>query len=552
MLDFCMFRTRWKLGGDGITCRRNYSANELLNSLKALDSRPRKRRRKIQTRIALKQITEIVSKFSEEQRTAVKAIGLGGILNLSCTKLNHGICEWLVNNFDPDTHSLTVHGRKFYITKSHVEKCLGINGQCNIVSMDSVEGFREMYTDLGVTKGFVEIKGLLVYLLKSTVANEEFKRKFALYILGSFLCPTTKPAVHESLIHLVSDIRAMENVNWARITLEFLCNAIRGQRTHSRVHANGCLFFLLVFYLERVSPTGFHQIPRTDRPLLFWSDRQIKDVLRRFKKIGGYMRQGVGVIFTMEEESMDGGKDKTNGKASSSHQIPNVVLHDMKSTLDKVVDLLERQTTVFERYFGDQVANNQYRVANKKQASNDKHSVQLNRNSRSPYKGERMSTPRTFRTHEGVVDPMKGQGDGTKVNKYGPIFLQNEYDGFHTTPQGTPQGKTRTPKGNSKNGVDDVPFSPSLSPLSGFKPMVALSRGRKRKITNPTLRRSLRLSNYEPPDLRPRAELKKGPLLSSPYTRDGRNKRKPDNKSGRAQSPIAVDDVKFNVNSPYV
>ncbi|KAH7841989.1 hypothetical protein Vadar_000235 [Vaccinium darrowii] len=119
------------------------SANELLSSLKALDSRPRKRRRKIQTRIALKQITEIVSKFSEEQRTAVKAIGLGGILNLSCTKLNHGICE-------------------------------------------CVEGFREMCTDLGVTKGFVEIKGLQVYLLKSTVANEEFKRKFALYILGSY------------------------------------------------------------------------------------------------------------------------------------------------------------------------------------------------------------------------------------------------------------------------------------------------------------------------------------------------------------------------------
>ncbi|KAH7864644.1 hypothetical protein Vadar_032114 [Vaccinium darrowii] len=533
------------------------SANELLSSLKALDSRPRKRRRKIQTRIALKQITEIVSKFSEEQRTAVKAVGLGGILDLSCTKLNHGICEWLVNNFDPDTHSLTVHGRKFVITESHVEECLGINGQGNIVSMNSVEGFHEMCIDLGVSKGFVEIKGLLVYLLKTTVADEGFKRKFALYILGSFLCPTTKPAVHESLINLVSDVGAMENVNWARITLEFRCNAIRGQRTHSRVHANGCLFLLSVFYLERVSPTGFHQIPRTDRPLLFWGDREIKDVLRRFKKIGGYMKQGVGVIFTKEEVSMDDGEDKTNGKASNSHQIPNVVLHDMKSTLDKVADLLERQTTVFERYFGYQVANNQYRmannhdeVANKKQASNNKHSVQLNQNSRSPHTGERMSTPRTFRTHDGVVDHTKGQGDGTKDNKYGPIFPQNEYDGFQSIPHGTSQGKTHTPKRNYENGVDDVPFSPSPSPLSGFKPSVGLSRGRKRKITKPTLRCSLRLSNYEPPDLRPRAELKKGPLLSSPYTRDGRKNRKPGNKSGCAQSPIVVDDVKFDVNSP--
>ncbi|KAH7840297.1 hypothetical protein Vadar_015285 [Vaccinium darrowii] len=420
------------------------SANELLTSLKALDSRPRKRRRKIQTRIAFKQITEIVSKFSEEQRTVVKAIGLGGILDLSCTKLNHGICKWLVNNFDPDTHSLTVHGQKFAITESHVEESLGINGQGNIVSMNSVEGFCEMCTDLRVTKGFVEIKGLLVYLLKTTVANEGFKRKFALYISGSFLCPTTKPVVHESLIHLVSDVGAMVNVNWARIT-----HRVSMQRYLWAMDSQSCT-------RERLS------IPSIDRPLLFWGDRQIKDVLRRFKKIGGYMKQGVGIIFTRDEESMEDGKDKTNGKASSSHQIPNVVIHDMKSTLDKVADLLERQTT------------------------------------------------------------------------------------------STPQGKTHTPKRNYEDGVDDIPFSPSPSPVSGFKPRVALSRGRKRKVTKPTLRRSLRLSNYEPPNLQPHAELKKGPLLSSPYTRDGHKKRKPDNKSGRAQSPILVDDVKFDVNFPYV
>lgn len=197
-------------------------------------------------RLALNQIVVIVRKFSEEQCTAVKAIGLGGILDLSCTKLNHEICQWLVNNFDPDSQSLTVHGRTFVMTESHVGKCLGISEQGKIVLMNSPQAYPKLSKLLGVTKGFVQISGLVVYLLSEKVADEDFKRKFALYILGSFLFPTTKPVVHESLIHLVSEVGALENVNWARITLDFLCKAIQGQRTNNRVHANGCLFLLLV------------------------------------------------------------------------------------------------------------------------------------------------------------------------------------------------------------------------------------------------------------------------------------------------------------------
>lgn len=202
--------------------------------------------RKIQTRIALNQIKEIVDKFNDDQRNAIKLIGLGGILELRCTMLNHGLCQWLVDKFDPDKSSLNVHGREFVLTESNVHECLGINAKGNTHKMKIADGFEKLCTDLGVSKGGVHFQQLTGYLGSVKEVDDEFKMKFALYLLGSFLCPTTKPAVNQSYIHLVSDVRGMENVNWAKITLDFLCQGIRVQRSNGLVQANGCLFLLLV------------------------------------------------------------------------------------------------------------------------------------------------------------------------------------------------------------------------------------------------------------------------------------------------------------------
>lgn len=114
-----------------------------------------------------------------------------------------------------------------------------------------------------------------------------------------------------------------------------------------------------------MSPTSF-EMPRTNPRLGVWGDTQIKDALRQFKEIGGYMKEGVGVHITRDEESMEDRTKKPDCIAHcSSHQIPNADIVDIKSILNNVVDILERQTRVFERLVGSQVGNNEHEVANK-------------------------------------------------------------------------------------------------------------------------------------------------------------------------------------------
>ena len=76
--------------------------------------------------MSLPTIVEIVKNLSKDQIDAVKEIGFGKLLDLNCKHLDHEICGWLVNNFDPTECSLTVHGRTVAITALDVQKNVGI------------------------------------------------------------------------------------------------------------------------------------------------------------------------------------------------------------------------------------------------------------------------------------------------------------------------------------------------------------------------------------------------------------------------------------------
>ncbi|KAE9445824.1 hypothetical protein C3L33_22275, partial [Rhododendron williamsianum] len=218
---------------------------------------PKPKKRKLHNRMSLKSIVRIVQKLSTDQRLVVELIGLSGILQLRCTVLNHPLCNWLVKNFDPKTRSLTVHGRTFLLTVAHVHECLGINAQGKVIDLEvnMSDEFSQLCENMGMTKGVVQLKELREFLEETEEVGDVFKRKFSLYILGCFLCPTTKLGVTRSFMNSVSDVVEMGNQNWANLTLDFLCKGIQEQRDKHLVQPNGCLFLLVVFYFDRVSPS---------------------------------------------------------------------------------------------------------------------------------------------------------------------------------------------------------------------------------------------------------------------------------------------------------
>ncbi|KAI8571680.1 hypothetical protein RHMOL_Rhmol01G0138100 [Rhododendron molle] len=308
-----------------------------------LPEKPKKR--KLQNRISLKSIVGIVQKLSKDQRLAVELIGLGGLLHLRCTVLNHPLCNWLVKNFDPKSRSLNVHGRTFVLTVGHVHECLGINAEGKVIDLEvnMSDEFSQLCENIGMTKGVVQLKELREYLEGTEEVGDVFKRKFALYMLGYFLCPTTKAGVTRSFMNGVSDVVAMGSQNWANLTLDFLCKGIQEQRDKH-----------LVFYFDRVSPSPtVTSYIRKFPSLVNWGDIEIKNILHEFDNIGGYDSEGVVVNFTLDEwTKVD---ENTSAKEAGVSQISSGDVSVMTNTLITVASLLLRQNMILAKHFGSEM-----------------------------------------------------------------------------------------------------------------------------------------------------------------------------------------------------
>ncbi|KAI8551126.1 hypothetical protein RHMOL_Rhmol06G0161100 [Rhododendron molle] len=175
---------------------------------------PKPKKDYIQARISLRSIVKIISKLSLEQSEAIREIGLGGLMGLRCMKQDHILTRWLIKNFDPESSSMDMFmDNNFYLRRL----------------------------------GFIMYWGLKDYLKETKSVGDDFKIKFVLYVLGAFLCPTTKPALKKSYLHAVKNVEAMKECNWAKLTLEFLIGSIRKCKQKGHLRANGCLLLLVVY-----------------------------------------------------------------------------------------------------------------------------------------------------------------------------------------------------------------------------------------------------------------------------------------------------------------
>ncbi|KAL7199279.1 hypothetical protein ACSBR2_021546 [Camellia fascicularis] len=167
------------------------------------------------------------------------------------------------------TCSLNVHGRQLLIIELNVHKLLGIPAKGKTIELKkSSKEFPKLFEELGVVQGAIKLNALREYLTKTDGAGEEFKRIFALYILGAFLCPTTKDVVKQSFIHLVQNVDGMKDYNWSKFTLQFLVRGLRKYSSKSQSQPNGCLFLIMLFYFDRVAPSGYHVTRARSFPLL--------------------------------------------------------------------------------------------------------------------------------------------------------------------------------------------------------------------------------------------------------------------------------------------
>lgn len=90
------------------------------------------------TRCSPKRFLDIVSKFSKDQIAAVNEMGFGTLLQLSCTRIRHDLCSFLVDKFDTENCLIRLHGKTMKLCSSEFQHIIDIpEGGTNIDFSDS-------------------------------------------------------------------------------------------------------------------------------------------------------------------------------------------------------------------------------------------------------------------------------------------------------------------------------------------------------------------------------------------------------------------------------
>ena len=97
------------------------------------------------------QMYKVLQHLQPNQKTTIQEIGFGGILRLWCTKFDHSLCLWLVENFGTLSCTLSVDNTSIKLSPIDVELILGLKAKEVEVDIDSCTSKRidlyNMYCD---------------------------------------------------------------------------------------------------------------------------------------------------------------------------------------------------------------------------------------------------------------------------------------------------------------------------------------------------------------------------------------------------------------------
>ncbi|KAK9740060.1 hypothetical protein RND81_03G008100 [Saponaria officinalis] len=224
-------------------------------------------------------LVNIINNLTEEQSSAIRSIGFGGLLDLRVTKLPKEIIPWFLDAFDEKSYLFKVSGSRFVLSKEDVYDCfclptgpkdLDLVGTSRSKLSQEEESktlkdrWRQRYNITRVGKS-IPLGKLCDDLKVCREASDDFKRLFVLYSMSVFLAPTSNSQVDLKLLKAVEDVDSISQFDWCKYVFECLIKAIGGAKKDRKMLC-GCIYILMIAYFHRYAYKGKEMA--SDLPLI--------------------------------------------------------------------------------------------------------------------------------------------------------------------------------------------------------------------------------------------------------------------------------------------
>ncbi|KAK9673245.1 hypothetical protein RND81_12G155400 [Saponaria officinalis] len=259
---------------------------------------------KINVKCRGSRLMKLIKGLNDAQRAAVKRIGFGGVLELKFSNYPLSHVHLFLDAFKDESYVFRASKLKeFMVTKHDIYDCflipLGPNplklvptGRQKASQEEEFKGLKDRWRKAyNVLKAAdpIPLGKVLTDLEADKNGGDQFCRLFVLFIMSSFLCPTSNNGVDLKLLKAVEDVNAIARYDWCSYVLQGIVNAaVDAQR--SPAFLLGCIPFLMITYFQRFDFRG--EVSPHDLPLIMhWDEKRLTTRILFEVARGGLGRQ---------------------------------------------------------------------------------------------------------------------------------------------------------------------------------------------------------------------------------------------------------------------
>nr|ABF97730.1 hypothetical protein LOC_Os03g42954 [Oryza sativa Japonica Group] len=195
---------------------------------------------------------EVILHLSPHQKEAIEDSGLGNLLKINKIHIDRNLCNEITRSYDKEKKAFNINGTFVTMTLDDIDCLLGLPSKGDEIfeapKINNHELFN-LYKKEGQT--IITLQALWEAIINSSSYDDHFIRRFIIFSIGSFICPTTQRYVRSEYLNLVDDIDKMRELNWSSLTLNQLLKCIlKFREKKTNIEGNVCL--LQIWYWEKV------------------------------------------------------------------------------------------------------------------------------------------------------------------------------------------------------------------------------------------------------------------------------------------------------------
>ncbi|XP_031114068.1 uncharacterized protein LOC116017598 [Ipomoea triloba] len=168
-----------------------------------------------------------IKRFNACQKNAVRALGLGDMLDFQVEGIPKSMCRWLISNFDPTNMCLSLeNGLVLPVTEEDVHYTLGLPQGSVVITKrkkdDVSDTLKEWRSKFNKEKHDITPAMIATKVRSLLEGDVWFKRHFAVLVVSVLGGTMTNGYANQSVFHHFEDVDGIKNLNWCKFILESL------------------------------------------------------------------------------------------------------------------------------------------------------------------------------------------------------------------------------------------------------------------------------------------------------------------------------------------